>query len=370
MRTSIAVLVLGFMVACGGSGNGGGGDDQPGVDGGIGGHDGGHDGPGTPDGPPNNAASCDAQYLGAGDGCDCGCGVVDPDCGPTVTIDECSFDNCGTGHHADPTNPTLCIATQVPAGWTCDTSSYGGDCTCGCGATDDLGCPATPDILACATTNGCSSGTWPDPADPAKCVPIKAGWTCSEAAYYDNKCDCGCGIADPSCPAHPTVSQCTDACPSGKSFDPAHPTQCIANAPQDHWTCGVDLIGDGKCDCGCGAIDTDCPANPTPASCTVNHCGSMMELKPGDIGKCWETCSGTEPAGAGNATCTNDAYISILGSCSLEGSACSDGRRYKIECEGSECTCSINNTCVGHATAGGCLSLAGCGWDVDITSFP
>ncbi|HEY4178211.1 MAG TPA: hypothetical protein VGM90_15295 [Kofleriaceae bacterium] len=366
------MIFLGFMVACGGGGgSGANGDDQPPTDGGMPGHDSGS-GSATPDAPPSTAATCDAQFLGAGDGCDCGCGVVDPDCGPTVTIGECSFDNCGPGHQADPTDPTRCIAIQLPAGWTCDASSYGGDdqCTCGCGA-HDKDCPATTEIADCAAQNGCSAGTWPDRLDPSKCVPVVAGWTCSEAAYYDNDCDCGCGIADPACPAHPTVSQCSDACPSGTSFDPAHPTQCITNAPQDHWTCNVDLIGDGKCDCGCGAIDTDCPANPTPASCTVNHCGSMMELKPGDIGKCWEVCTGTAPAGSGNTTCTNHSYIAFGSDCNMEASACGDGRTYAMECQGGECTCSVNNTCVAHASGGSCTTLSACGWSgVHITNFP
>jgi hypothetical protein len=359
------------MVACGGGGSGNNaGDDQPPTDGGLPGHDSGS-GSGTPDAPPSPTATCDAQYLGAGDGCDCGCGVIDPDCGPTVTIDECSFDNCGAGHQADPSDPTKCIAIAIPAGWTCDVSSYGGDgqCTCGCGA-PDKDCPASADLGDCSSQNGCGADTWPDPTDPSKCITAVAGWTGSESAYYDNKCDCGAGIADPSCPAHPTVSQCTDACPSGKSFDPAHPTQCITNAPQDHWTCSLDLIGDGKCDCGCGAIDTDCPANPTAASCTVNHCGSTLELKPDDIGKCWEVCNGTEPAGAGNATCTNHSYFAIGGDCSMEASACSDGRTYEMECEGGDCTCKVNGVCVDHGESFSCVSQSACGWNLNITNFP
>ncbi len=57
------------------SGPGGGGGD-PGGGGGDGGGDPGGDG--VPD-----SWSCPQEYYGADDGCDCGCGVVDPDCGGT-----------------------------------------------------------------------------------------------------------------------------------------------------------------------------------------------------------------------------------------------------------------------------------------------
>ena len=36
--------------------------------------------------------TCPAQYYGATDGCDCGCGILDPDCA-TATIDACQYCN-------------------------------------------------------------------------------------------------------------------------------------------------------------------------------------------------------------------------------------------------------------------------------------
>ncbi len=47
--------------------------------------------PGVPDG-----WTCDATYYGAGDGCDCGCGVVDPDCAD-MAVGSCDFcDDAGS----------------------------------------------------------------------------------------------------------------------------------------------------------------------------------------------------------------------------------------------------------------------------------
>src|SRR5262249_22811870 len=38
-------------------------------------------------------------------------------------------------------------------------------------------------------------------------------------------------------------------------------------APNCVWTCDPASIGDGFCDCGCGAFDPDCGANATVAAC-------------------------------------------------------------------------------------------------------
>ena len=36
--------------------------------------------------------TCDPTYYGLADGCDCGCGVVDPDCAD-ATLDSCQYCN-------------------------------------------------------------------------------------------------------------------------------------------------------------------------------------------------------------------------------------------------------------------------------------
>ena len=363
LRTHLLVLGLFAIAACGG------GSSRDAIP------DGGHTGDAAlqdPDGapPPDTSdpvtESCDPAFLGAGDGCDCGCGAVDTDCPTPLAASACEYDNCPTGSVIDPQAPTQCVPLVVPADWTCGVAAYGdGTCHCGCGAAD-RDCPTPLGVESCGSTNGCSAGTWPDPANPSECVAKPSGWTCSIQDWADDTCSCGCGVPDPSCPANPHISQCADdGCPSGKSPDPLQPTLCISNAPQDRWTCALTALADGStCDCGCGARDPDCGANPTTASCEATHCAAGQELNPSDLGMCWEACHATAPAGTGSATCTNGGSISFGSlACARDASACSDGHRYEIECDAGVCSCRIDGQCVGHASTTTC-SFSACGWSV------
>jgi hypothetical protein len=51
------------------------------------------------------------------------------------------------------------------------------------------------------------------------------------------------------------------------------------------WTCSPSYYDDGLCDCGCGAVDLDCPTNNAancktcndPGSCSTSACpGSIV----------------------------------------------------------------------------------------------
>jgi hypothetical protein len=103
--------------------------------------------------PENNAEcdvgaawSCDIALYDAGDGqCDCGCGLIDPDCdGDTLATacDTClepgtciDFETTSCVGAINGVNNGLC--TPVP-GWTCDPQYYGANdgCDCGCGIKD------------------------------------------------------------------------------------------------------------------------------------------------------------------------------------------------------------------------------------------
>jgi hypothetical protein len=116
-------------------------------------------GGGTPTAP--TGWTCDAAYYDKNDGCDCACGVLDPDC-------------------SDPTQPVLGCGDNE----TCD--AYG-DCVY-----DFAGGPSGP--------------------------TVPAGWTC-DAGYYDmnDGCDCNCGIYDPDCD---DASQALYGCGDGETCDP------------------------------------------------------------------------------------------------------------------------------------------------------
>ncbi len=127
--------------------------------------------------------TCDNALFDAGDGiCNCGCGLIDPDCEGS-TIDAC----------------TVC--------------SNAGSCTMG---NECLG-------YVRAFNNG-QCGMYP-------------GWTCEEFFYdADDGCDCGCGLPDPDCET-PTLASCVFCdnfgscselnCMNNPDLDPMDPSQCL-----------------------------------------------------------------------------------------------------------------------------------------------
>jgi len=51
---------------------------------------------------------CSDQWFGAGDGCDCGCGMMDADCSGSG-VDACDYVLCGPGQAIDPADPGRCV---------------------------------------------------------------------------------------------------------------------------------------------------------------------------------------------------------------------------------------------------------------------
>jgi hypothetical protein len=97
---------------------------------------------------------CNPLNYNTRDGCDCGCGIDDPDCAglgcatPACTDPDCGYCHTTGGLEFD------CGGTPPPVGWSCVGTFYGdGECDCGCTAADadcgGNGC-ATPDCRATA----------------------------------------------------------------------------------------------------------------------------------------------------------------------------------------------------------------------------
>jgi hypothetical protein len=89
------------------------------------------------------AWECSASYYGTDDGCDCGCGVVDPDC-DSGSAAVCDYEWCTSGD-PQPTHNWQCAGqggggggSGAPGSWTCNASYYDGNdgCDCGCGIAD------------------------------------------------------------------------------------------------------------------------------------------------------------------------------------------------------------------------------------------
>jgi hypothetical protein len=87
--------------------------------------------------------TCAPGHYGSADGCDCGCGVADPDCanGRPEACDRCDDDGaCSHFVGCDllsEGNNAKCVSGE----WTCDPRRQGdGICDCGCGRQDQDDC--------------------------------------------------------------------------------------------------------------------------------------------------------------------------------------------------------------------------------------
>ncbi len=148
----------------GGGGAGGGGT------GGAGGAGvGGGGGSGTGGGAPAGW-TCDPLFYNAQDGCDCNCGVYDPDCDDTsATVFGCDDANRVCAMDRTWSN------CQAPTTWTCGQTTYddGVTCNCNCG-TQDLDCQN-----AALPVSGCSANQICDTS--GVCVGAAGGDTCGTA---------------------------------------------------------------------------------------------------------------------------------------------------------------------------------------------
>lgn len=266
----------------------------------------------------NGQWKCPWDRYGAEDGCDCGCGALDPDCDPAgCDTAGCWLPQCGRCHDAAG-RPVPCDVAE--AGWTCSPERYGSGDGCDCGCSPSIG-TVDPDCAGdgCAEQgcidSACDRCTDFNTGEPTGCAPS----TWSDGAHNcdpDNYgtgdgCDCGCGVSDPDCGgAGCTATACTatgcDVCNDGNGFF----VECADFACSDFAT----FIGTAECDCGCGVPDPACRtydrASCTKAGCerqTCQYCndGSTREACPG----AWEN----DNANAGSACATE--YYGLDGLC-------------------------------------------------------
>lgn len=175
---------------------------------------------------------CSRYWYGTNDGCDCGCGRLDPDC-----------------HDAKKTS--------------CEYS---------------LGCPNYDPGLVVASQNWRCSGD-PlsrgeySPFDPPPTIPPE--WHGAEQQYLDNVCSCAYGSFDFACDS-----------PSAMSCEEVDYEYCgEPQLPNVNWSCGPwgfspehYNTGDG-CDCGYGQPDPDCGANVSSGACVRTNY-SCSEVDP------------------------------------------------------------------------------------------
>jgi hypothetical protein len=234
--------------------------------------------------PPDEFA-CGQERWGDGAHCDCGCLVQDPDCvgGEGCTEASCEAAGCDVRHDASG-------AAIRPDSYTCDEATFDAldGCDCGCGAID-------PDCIGDGCTEpGCKEDACArcrdDEGEALVCI-----FTCDEALLGDGTCDCGCGAADPDCSdlGCPEPGCFEDMCE--RCYGSEGELECArGNCPSDFKTNEV-------CDCGCRERDPDCITSGEVClepSCSAPGCA-----------QCWDTegtqliCEGwacTEEPGTGD----------------------------------------------------------------------
>jgi hypothetical protein len=115
------------------------------------------------------ASGCPPEFLGDGQFCDCFCGMADPDCtNPDLPLYGDEFTQCAEGQTC---SPTFDGCDGLPTGWTCAEDQYNGgpgngcDCNCGLSDPDCLLDPAEPvegcmGDEQCGGDGVCVPGAW------------------------------------------------------------------------------------------------------------------------------------------------------------------------------------------------------------------
>ncbi len=270
---------------------------------------------------PDPVWTCEPSYYNAADGCDCECGIPDPDCDlPNQVVYGC------------------------PADIACSDQGYCELPGCGDGVVESP--LETCDDGNTVPYDGCSPGCKPEAgysctADPTTCIPVPAGWSsaigpfCVDGRYGDGMfCDCGCGVLDADCedPAalcdglplgcipEAAVDQDGEILWDTLTFvpDTTDNTACVANTCGDGyavgaeecddgnttagdlcdaqcvietppgWTCNPEYVLDPECDCGCGAPDPACPglALDPATDCAFDECRGPAHVDPTDHSQC------------------------------------------------------------------------------------
>lgn len=146
---------------------------------------------------------CDLSSYNSKDGCDCGCGILDPDC-----LSSDYVKNCAAGQMCNSFG--YCYYPTVPDTWTCSPDKYNANdgCDCECGEYDpDCSIDQQPGTVTnCDSNSICSKS--------AECIP----WHCDGNAYGTlDGCHCDCGSPDPDCDTQKVTLNCDSRhhCESG-----------------------------------------------------------------------------------------------------------------------------------------------------------
>jgi hypothetical protein len=161
---------------------------------------------------------CELTHYASGDGCDCGCGDADPDCGQLGCTEPGCFapacELCSDGQ----SEPATCERSA------CDASVWNdGVCDCGCREED----PDCAGLDSCLSP-GCSRTSCERCHDASGQTSVCEDFYCTfEQQGGGDGCNCGCGAEDPDCGgAGCAAPGCVaEACVTCRTWDSA-PMSC------------------------------------------------------------------------------------------------------------------------------------------------
>jgi len=150
----------------------------------------------------------------------------------------------------------------APPGWTCSPFYYNvtDGCDCDCGLVDPDCLSPNAKIYNCATAPNLNS--WCSDQGTCEYEAIKpAEYTCPLFFNVDKGCQCECGSYDPAC-AFTNITNCKDPTAVGCDASGACVLSGSQSKPPASWLCPAEWYGtsDG-CDCNCGAVDPDCSSS-------------------------------------------------------------------------------------------------------------
>jgi hypothetical protein len=206
--------------------------------------------------------TCPGAFFGAGDGCDCGCGALDPDCTPAAgggaggceepacRQDSCAFCYESSEDAASGTAVVCSIAARF-----CEKSQ---ECT----GQADAACTETVQGQLDASANQGSAACTEMSTTLLASLTCQANASCADLAS-------GAACADEQAAVNALVDDGAGPCLNG-------------DAPvliPIEWICPSAFFAiDDGCDCGCGAIDPDCNGGGCDdAGCRENACEFCYE---------------------------------------------------------------------------------------------
>lgn len=133
-------------------------------------------------------------------------------------------------------------------------------------------------------------------------------WECDAAAWQDGTCDCGCGAVDVDCPEDTTFVACeTSACPSGQVPWEHSPESCMSSTCGDGW---VDMERGEACDdfeaLAGGGCNADCSAVNEGYTCGAGAAGCVGPPSDGDTGLAAGSDAGLDAGANGPESAATD----------------------------------------------------------------